>query len=83
MKEVIKLKPSNSTRLGANSIAPVFSRAKIMAANQIYRGNSGTLQDLINFIMLGLSEEKQEVVDRYYDRGEEIWNQMVSGKLTK
>ena len=83
MKETISLKPSNATRVGANSIAPVLQRTKILAANQIYRGNSGTIQDLINFVILGLSEEKQEVIDRYYDRGEEIWNQMVSGKLTK
>lgn len=83
MKNTIHLKPSNNCRVGANSIPPVLYRAKIMAAGQVYRGNSGTLQDLVNYLVLGLSEEKQEVIDKLYDRGEELWNQMVAGKLTK
>lgn len=83
MKNTIHLKPSNNCRVGANSIPPVLYRAKIMAAGQVYRGNSGTIQDLVNFLVLGLSEEKQEVIDKLYDRGEELWNQMVAGKLTK
>ena len=83
MKKNDQLKPSNSCRVGANSIPPVLYRAKIMAAGQVYRGNSGTIQDLVNYLVLGLSEEKQEVIDRLYDRGEEIWNEMISGKITK
>lgn len=82
-QQQIVLKPSNSCRVGANSIPPVFQRAKVMAASQVYRGNPGTLQHLVNFLILGLSEEKQEVIDKLYDRGEELWNQMVAGKLTK
>lgn len=83
MKQIVPLKPSNTCRVGANSIPPVLYRAKIMAASQVYRGNTGTIQDLVNFLVLGLSEEKQEVIDKLYDRGEELWNQMVAGKLTK
>jgi len=83
MKQIVPLKPSNTCRVGANSIPPVLYRAKVMAASQVYRGNSGTIQDLVNFLVLGLSEENQELIDKLYDRGEELWNQMVAGKLTK
>jgi len=76
-------KPDSTTRLVANSIAPVCRRVKIMAAQQVHRGNDGTLQEFMNYVLLGLSQEKQEVVDKYFDRGEAIWQEMIAGKITK
>lgn len=83
MQQETLLRPSNATRMGANSIPPVLLRVRIMAAAQVHRGNSGTVQDFINFVLLGLSEEKPEVLDKYFDRGEEIWNKMIHGEIAK
>jgi hypothetical protein len=54
-----------------------------MAAQQVHRGNDGTIQEFVNYVLLGLSQEKQEVVDKYFDRGEAIWQEMLAGKITK
>lgn len=77
------LKPNNTTRIVANSVDPVCRRVKIMAAQQVHRGNDGTIQEFVNYVLLGLSQEKQEVVDKYFDRGEAIWQEILAGKITK
>lgn len=69
------LKPNNMDRLNANSIKPVVMAIKKSAARQVIKhGKSGKLQDLINFVMLGISHKDAVAdLDKYYAKGEEAF----------
>lgn len=66
-----KLKPNQYTRLHANSIEPVVQAVRKIAARQVIKnGESGKLQDLINYVMLALTQEKHKsLVDQLYAEG--------------
>jgi hypothetical protein len=74
-----KLKPSQHTRLHANSVEPVVQAVRKIAARQVIKnGESGRLQDLINYVMLALTQEKHKVlVDQLYAEGKEAFNYVI------
>ena len=71
-------KPSNLHRITANSIEPVMREVKMLAVRQVYRGHEGTVQDLVNYVLLGLVDEP-ETADRLYDKGLKNWEILNSG----
>lgn len=75
-KKISDLKVNNFDRLNANSIKPVVLAVKKSAARQVIKhGKSGKLQDLINFVMLGISHKDAiSDIDKYYAKGEEAFN---------
>lgn len=81
MKSVVdeKLKPNQYTRLHANSIEPVVQAVRKVAARQVIKnGESGRLQDLINFVMLALTQEKHKnLVDQLYREGKEAFSYAI------
>lgn len=70
-----KLKPNQYTRLHANSIEPVVQAVRKIAARQVIKnGESGKLQDLINYVMLALTQEQHKaLVDQLYKEGKEAF----------
>lgn len=73
-----KLKPNQYNRLHANSIEPVVQAVRKIAAKQVIKhGESGRLQDLINFCMLALVQEKYQTgeinVDTLYQEGKKAF----------
>ena len=69
-----KLKPDQYSRLHANSVVPVVQAVRKLAARQVIKhGESGKLQDLINYVMLALTQEKYQTgdlnVDALYQEG--------------
>jgi hypothetical protein len=74
-----KLKPNQYTRLHANSIEPVVQAVRKIAARQVIKnGESGKLQDLVNYVMLALTQEKHKaLVDQLYAEGKEAFDYAV------
>ena len=74
--ETSDLKINSFDRLNANSIKPVVLAVKKSAARQVIKhGKSGRLQDLINFVMLGISHKDAVAdLDKYYAKGEAAFN---------
>lgn len=74
--ETSDLKINSFDRLNANSIKPVVLAVKKSAARQVIKhGKSGKLQDLINFVMLGISHKDAiDDLDKYYAKGEEAFS---------
>lgn len=77
-----KLKPNQYNRLHANSIEPVVQAVRKLAARQVIKhGESGRLQDLINYVMLALTQEKYQSgkinVDTLYQEGKEAFDHAI------
>ena len=65
--ETSDLKINSFDRLNANSIKPVVLAVKKSAARQVIKhGKSGKLQDLINFVMLGISHKESIKTSEIY-----------------
>ena len=79
------MKPSAEFRLHGNSVEPVYRAVRTLAARQVFRGESGKMQDLLNYVMIALTQEKNlDLVDKLYEEGKEIFGTVLStGKLPK
>jgi hypothetical protein len=79
------MKPNAEFRLHGNSVEPIHKGVKTLAARQVFRGESGKMQDLLNFVMIALTQTKRlELCDQLYDEGKKIFEETIStGKLPK
>lgn len=67
------LKPTAEHRLHGNSIEPVYRAVKTLAARQVFRGESGKMQDLLNYVMVALTQkDRVGLCDQLYDEGKAI-----------
>lgn len=79
------LKPTAEHRLHGNSIEPVYRAVKTLAARQVFRGESGKMQDLLNYVMVALTQkDRVGLCDQLYDEGKAIFGKtVITGKLPK
>jgi hypothetical protein len=83
--KVVEIKPTADYRLHGNSVEPVYRAVKTLAARQVFRGESGKMQDLLNYVMVALTQGKRlELCDQLYDEGKKIFEEtIITGKLPK
>lgn len=78
-----RLKPSAEFRLHANSVEPVCLEVRKLAARQVFRGESGKLQDLINFTLVALCNYP-ELTDKLYMEGKLMFAEALNtGSMPK
>ena len=72
-----RLKPGAEFRLHANSVEPVCLEVRKLAARQVFKGESGKLQDLINFTLLALCNHP-DIADKLYMEGKMLYTETLN-----
>jgi hypothetical protein len=72
-----RLKAGAEFRLHANSVEPVCLEVRKLAARQVFKGESGKLQDLINFTLLALCNYP-DLADKLYMEGKGLYNETLN-----
>lgn len=77
------MKPTSEFRLHGNSVEPVYQAVRTLAARQVFRGESGRMQDLLNYVMVALcQDDRLDLCDQLYKEGKVIFEETIhTGKL--